>query len=211
MISCSKCHKETESEVLCPSCGFFVSDEVAATASKEDTLKALNSLQNNLFKKISKIDEKSVSLERMIKNKPTTYAYHKFFRFFWPFLVAAVPAFYISIYIFAKLSFAAVSYWLALLVAAIVIIVGFPVATSIQNKKNAVIAIEEENAIKMVDEAKKELETLQSQKRTTVNLIQRYKSIIPLKYLNSDSISQIIKDIENNKATTIIDAVNLRQ
>lgn len=211
MIACVRCRKESTSDVLCSNCGMFVSNEVANTATKKETLEFLDKLKKDYIEKIAADEKRKAELDRIVRRTPYAMPKYTRIRFLWPFFIIGIVAEFIVAIAVLSAGYAMDTVALELILILtffITMIVGFVVSGNMRDRANEPIYAKEMEAFTERHKAEKERETVETELKSLNYRLAEFNDIIPSKFLTMNGINSIIKKIDSEEASNISDAVS---
>jgi len=227
MAFCSKCGYELrEGDVFCAKCGWSLAEGEKLLGLEFDSVQMTPEESVELADKLSVEYENLRLIKEEISNcesdirknapseKPPRYSA---FRFFWPFLIAAMVTFWVIFFIGCIIVMYAS--WevddiygaeiAGLVVAAIVLAVGGTIASNKRDSLNTGLLNEERYKSKKEHDLKLKLDGLKRKQIEMKKGVQEYNSLVPAALRNKATMNKVKMYIQNGQANTFSEAIKL--
>lgn len=220
MAFCSKCGFRINDEAFCPMCGekterFEAPSGEPVSMSKEESI-AFAEMLSKEYGELEKMSTEINENKTVISQPIPSVKHHAAFKFFWPYLVAAVVAlnvFYIIGYAALLISKAAGFLYVMVLIgfiaAIILLIVGGKTATNKRDSLNIQVDHEVQLKRKKYRELQEKTTTLQNMYSVNKSKLEKYNGMVPLQFRTSRHMDRAKALILTGKAENFSEAVAL--
>ena len=227
MAFCSKCGFELrEGDAFCAKCGqsFAEDAELMGLSSPVVQMTAQESIDladklGSIYENLRVIREEISDCEEGIRKNthdPNPPRYSAF-RFFWPFLIIAVVAFWVVFFICIGILLASngsadgvyVSEFIALIAAVIVLIAGGTRARNKRDELNASVANYERTKSKKKHDLNIKLDELKKSQRAFQKSTEEYSTLVPAALRNKKTMERVKMLIQQGQAQTFTEAIDI--
>ena len=232
MPFCSKCGIELNAgDVFCSKCGFKVftgveTEQLSSSAdlntseklvlTREESIALADKLSRE-YKEYERLNQEINDNERTL-NRPSDYTFrpHAAFKFFWPFLIYAVIAFWFFYFLFLFIasggsSSAAVIFAVLCLGAPVVLlIIGGIRATRLRDEYNAAESESIRTRKKNEHDLKKRTDELRSKRTVVKRRLDQYNNVVPSAFRTSSRMEKVRILIQSGKAEDFYEAMDMQ-
>ena len=226
MPYCSQCGKLlSDEDEYCSKCGLPVSEDRNITFGNSDTGAmsveesiALVKEMSSKFEAINKLKTSISDCEAEIeKLRPSANKVrYSAFRFFWPFLIISLVAYWVIVLIGCIVSVKTddisgiyISEFAGFIVIAVILIAGGLNSQKKRDFLNFTVREEESIRKKKYDEKQKEIELLKNSLKDLKASAAKYDRLVPFRMRHKSKMDIVIDLLENGRAKTIEEAVEI--